>query len=267
MLLTDLNLARRLERAEGMANAEFVEARARVMPEWGAEWIEVAGAYCMYDRPGSPCTQTFGLGLFQMPAAAEMDRIEAFFRERGAEVHHEVCPLADKALLEMLGDRGYRPIELSSVLFLPLAGRESAVPATGVQVRLVSDGELDLWARTLAAGWSDVVDMPALSDLMKVSAARVGAHSFLAELEGQPVAAGGLAVHEGVALLAGASTIPQWRNRGAQGALLHNRLDYAAGLGCDLAMIVAEPGSASQRNAERHGFRIAYTRIKWALRA
>jgi hypothetical protein len=24
-------------------------------------------------------------------------------------------------------------------------------------------------------------------------------------------------------------------------------------------------GSASQRNAERHGFRIAYTRIKWSL--
>ena len=27
----------------------------------------------------------------------------------------------------------------------------------------------------------------------------------------------------------------------------------------------ALPGSASQRNAERNGFRIAYTRIKWAL--
>jgi hypothetical protein len=25
----------------------------------------------------------------------------------------------------------------------------------------------------------------------------------------------------------------------------------------------AQPGSGSQRNAERNGFRIAYTRIKW----
>jgi hypothetical protein len=25
----------------------------------------------------------------------------------------------------------------------------------------------------------------------------------------------------------------------------------------------AAPGSGSQRNAERHGFRIAYTRVKW----
>jgi hypothetical protein len=30
-------------------------------------------------------------------------------------------------------------------------------------------------------------------------------------------------------------------------------------------MMGAEPGSASQRNAERQGFRIAYTRIKWHL--
>jgi hypothetical protein len=30
-------------------------------------------------------------------------------------------------------------------------------------------------------------------------------------------------------------------------------------------MMVAEAGSQSQRNAERTGFRIAYTRIKWQL--
>ena len=35
--------------------------------------------------------------------------------------------------------------------------------------------------------------------------------------------------------------------------------------GCDLAMMVAVPGSDSQRNAERNGFRIAYTRTKWKL--
>jgi GNAT superfamily N-acetyltransferase len=67
----------------------------------------------------------------------------------------------------------------------------------------------------------------------------------------------------GVALLAGASTVPEHRKRGAQLALLDARLRYAAEHGCDLAMMGAAPGSASQRNAERHGFRIAYTRIKW----
>jgi hypothetical protein len=31
--------------------------------------------------------------------------------------------------------------------------------------------------------------------------------------------------------------------------------------------MVAAPGSDSQRNAERAGFRVAYTRTKWCLRA
>jgi hypothetical protein len=37
------------------------------------------------------------------------------------------------------------------------------------------------------------------------------------------------------------------------------------GAGGDLAMIVAPPGSDSQRNAERAGFRLACARKKWRL--
>jgi len=39
---SDLTLSRRLERAEGRGNADFVEARAELFPESGAQWIEVA---------------------------------------------------------------------------------------------------------------------------------------------------------------------------------------------------------------------------------
>ena len=87
--------------------------------------------------------------------------------------------------------------------------------------------------------------------------------SFLAELDGKPVATGALIVAGDVALLAGASTVPTARRQGAQLALLEGRLRYAASHGCTVGMMVTEPGSGSQRNAERHGFRIAYTRTKW----
>ena len=266
--LVDRSLSRRLERAEAVANARFVEARARLVPGSGAEWMEVAGAYAMYDGPRSPCTQTFGLGLFQMPDAADMDRIEAFFKERGAPVFHEVSPIADKALLPVLNERGYQPVELTSVLFLPLDGHAptAAVRNAAIHVRRVGEGEQDLWARTVAEGWREFTEIADLMPgLMRVAAGRQDALSFLAELDGQPIGAGALAIHEGVALLAGASTIPEWRHRGAQRALLESRLEYAARAGCDLAMMCAEPGSTSQRNAERNGFRIAYTRIKWGL--
>ena len=57
-LPSDHSLACRLERTEALANARFVEARARLEPGSGAAWIEVTGAYAMYDGAHSPCTQT-----------------------------------------------------------------------------------------------------------------------------------------------------------------------------------------------------------------
>jgi GNAT superfamily N-acetyltransferase len=66
-------------------------------------------------------------------------------------------------------------------------------------------------------------------------------------------------------LFAGAATVPELRRRGLQAALLEERMRYASDHGCDLAMMVAEAGSLSQRNAERQGFRVAYTRLKWRL--
>ena len=56
--LSDLTLARRLERCEARTNAAFVETRARLRPESNATWIECAGAYAMFDGIGSPLTQT-----------------------------------------------------------------------------------------------------------------------------------------------------------------------------------------------------------------
>lgn len=266
-VLSDLALSRRLERAEGAANARFVEARARLVPDSSAEWMEVAGAYAMYDGVNSPCTQTFGLGLLQLPTSADMDRLETFFTSHGAPVLHEISPLADKAVLELLNQRGYQPAEFTSVMFLPLAERASAAPNGRIKVRIVGAEERDLWARTAVEGWREFTEMAGLIlEMMRISASKEDAPCFLAELDGRPVAAAALAIHEGVALFAGASTIPEWRRMGAQRALLESRLEYAAGVGCDLGMICAEPGGASQRNAERQGFRIAYTRVKWRLK-
>ena len=70
--LADLNLARRLEKAEALSNVDFVEARKKVFPDSGAKWLSVAGAYAMFDGVSSPLTQTFGLGLVQPVTAAEM---------------------------------------------------------------------------------------------------------------------------------------------------------------------------------------------------
>ena len=260
----DLALARRLERAEGLANARCVEARARVSPEVGASWIEVAGALAMFDGPASPITQTFGLGLFEDVTAADLTRIESFFSTRGAPAHHEVSPVAGAPIVTLLTERGYEPFEFTSVMYRPIAERPLVASNSSLRVRTVGEAEAGLWSRIAAEGWSET---PGLGDYLltigPVFAVTSNAHLYLAELDGQPIAAATLHLHEGIAIMAGACTIPSARGRGAQLALLERRLDDAGADGCDIAMMGAAPGSISQRNAERHGFRIAYTRLKW----
>jgi GNAT superfamily N-acetyltransferase len=219
----------------------------------------------MFDGVDSPCTQTFGLGMFANPSDRDLETLERFFHERGAAVCHEICPIAGVRLLPMLNARGYRPIEISNVLFLALPGKaDPPGPPSTLQARVVGEQEHDLWAATAAEGWREAGDF---RELMRASAARRSGVDFLVEWEGSPIAAASLVIHEGVALMAGASTIPCWRGRGAQQALFRARLAYAAGAGCELAMVVTEPGSASERNAQRYGFQVAYTRTKWMLPA
>jgi GNAT superfamily N-acetyltransferase len=266
MLFSDLALARRLERAEGRACVEFAEARRRHNPQSGAEWMECAGAYAVFDTIDSPVTQSFGLGMFEELTPATLDTIERFFGDRGAGVQHEVSPLAGVAALDLLCSRGYRPIEISNVMVRPME-KPPASNAGNISVRRTAPEEAQLWAGINARGWAH--DHPELLDFVlemaALSAARQQSLCFLAELDGQPGAAGMLFIHEGVAVFAGAATVPEMRRRGLQAALLEERMRCAFDHGCDVAMMVAEAGGNSQRNAERKGFQIAYTRTKWKL--
>jgi GNAT superfamily N-acetyltransferase len=264
----DLDLARRLERTEASGNIEFVEARAKAFPDRGATWIEVAGTFAMFDGVGSPLTQTFGLGISEAITAEHMDAIEEFFRSRGAEVFHEVCPLADPSVWQLIKERNYQPVEFSNVLYRPISVdlRLDASRNEAIKVRVVEKNEVDLWAQTASEGWSEFAEVADFMRELNQVVAHSDGLSFVGELDGRQIATGVLTIAGDVALLAGASTIPAARRQGAQLAMLEDRLRYAAAQGCTIAMIVTEPGSGSQRNAERHGFRIAYTRTKWERR-
>jgi len=267
-MFSDLELSRRLERAEGFACAQYAEARDRLSPESGACWRECAGAYAVFNGVDSPITQSFGLGLFEPLTLEGLNRVERFFLDRGAPALHEVSPFAGVEALDLLCERNYRPVEVSSVLYRAVAAPDE-VPAKPIRVRLTGPKEAELWARTSTRGWAH--EHPELTEFLGQMGAMVAAsrqtRCFLAELDGEPGAAGVVCLHEGVALFGGSATVPELRRRGLQSALLRERMRFAFEHGCDLAMMVAAPGSDSQRNAERKGFRIAYTRTKWQLRA
>ena len=122
MIHADAALARRLE---GLIRAEFLRLAAiapAVLPGVSVECIQVGSGAALWLGEGSPVNLAVGLGMAGPVEEAELERVEAFYRERGAEAVISVCPLAHPSLLEGLGRRGWRASDFEHVLVLELGG-------------------------------------------------------------------------------------------------------------------------------------------------
>jgi ribosomal protein S18 acetylase RimI-like enzyme len=87
--------------------------------------------------------------------------------------------------------------------------------------------------------------------------------AFVATVDGKLVACGtGIVIPEHrVFALCGAGTLAAYRGRGLQTALLQARMAAAVKAGSEYAVVVTQGGTTSQRNAERLGFRVAYSKV------
>jgi len=267
IIFSDKTLAQRIERVDGLSNAAFVETRAKLFPESKAGWRGIGGAFAMFDSPQSPLTQVFALGLFQDVSTDLMEEIEDFFRRHNASVFIEVCPLADVSVSNLLHERGYQPVEQSNVLVKLIDEEPLLKPQSDVQVRLTHKDEKEAWANALGKGWANGEEISEeFLDFFKISYETDGTYCFAAVLNDEIIAGGVMNLREGVAALAGVSTVAKHRRKGAQNALFNFRINFAREHNCDIATVVTLPGSDSQRNAERNGFRVVYTRTKWMLK-
>ena len=261
MIHADVLLARRLEAAEA-ANARGC---ASAPPGIEPAVLEVGGGCAIYVGPGSPLSHAVGMGLNGPVSTHELDRLEAFFRTRGTHVNIDLCPLADPGLLEMLGDRGYRATEFNNVLVKRLPRGEIAFTP---RVRRAIAGEGDVWAYTVGRGFFD--ECPLTTEEMDVGRtifAMPGALCYLAVTEsGEPAGGGAAAVREGLATLFADSTMEQFRRQGLHRELIAARLNEALAQGCEWATASTLPGSTSQRNYERAGFEVVYTKVTLTAR-
>jgi len=239
MTFADRALARRLEVAEA--------ANARGCAPAGAVSLEIAGGCAIFAGADSPLTQAVGIGLAGPVSEAELIGLETFFRSRGARVAIDLCPLADAGLLEALGERGYRVTEFNNVLVKRLAGTEIVFTP---RIRRATAEEADLWSHTVGRGFFEQPELT--TEEMDVGRAS------------QPAGGGAMAVHGGLATLFADSTLAAFRRQGLHRELIAARLNEAIAQGCDLAVASTEAGSGSQRNYERLGFEVVYTKVTLA---
>lgn len=253
-IFADATLARRLEAAEAL-NARFCTASPPL-----AAFLEIAGGCAIFVGADSPLTQAVGLGLNGTVTEADVDALEAFFRSRAADVSVDFCPLADPGLLAILSRRGYRATEFNNVLVKRMAG---APIVLAPRVRRAMAGDDDLWSHTVGRGFFEQGDLTTSEmEVGRAIFAMQGAMCYLAVSEsGEPAGGGALVVRDGLATLFADSTIGTFRRQGFHRELIAARLNEAIALGCDMAMASTIPGSTSQRNFERLGFEVVYTKV------
>ncbi|MGD0427866.1 MAG: GNAT family N-acetyltransferase [Candidatus Acidiferrales bacterium] len=268
MRFIDLDLARRLEMAEAYAGRACAEACQRFHPEHSVAIEEIAGGIAVFAGVDSPITQAIGVGLNGPVSDAQVDALGEFFHSRKAPAAVELCPLVEPSLYEKFAARNYHLLELTDVLILDdlAAARIPGALPPGVTVRVSEPHEAKLWTQTVAQGFAEHYPVTqAMLDVMEGFYGRRDGCFFLAFVDGIVAGGAGVFAGQGVGGLFGASTLPAFRRRGVQAALLAARLAWAVEKGCDLAVSFARPGSISHRNIERNGFRVAYTRTKLVL--
>lgn len=258
-------VATRIEAADTHHLTRCYEAVTKHLPGRAASMVEVAGGVAPFVGKGLSLSRAVGLGMCGPVSSADLDALEALYQQHEADAEIDVAPYADPTLFEGLGRRGFRLVALDTLLALRIEpGTRFPPPAEGVTVRTAAPSEGPAWVRASLQGFSGSdSEVPAgLAETFEAAFHVLTSTSFFATVDGALAGTAGVNLHAGTASLFGASTLPGCRNRGAQAALVHARLTAAEAAGCDLAFTRTSPGSASQRNLERLGFRPVYSRAR-----
>lgn len=270
MSLMTPELAHRLERAEAQHLARQVESYAQLHPGQGARVMPAAGGVAALTAAafGRKLNHVTGFGLGAAASEDELVGLEAVYAAHGLATEIDLCPYVDAAALQLLARRGYTVNAFSNTYVKLLGEHHAELPAVaGVEVELVTAANAGAFFAACVAGFSvQMTERPLalLEVLASIAMARADTRLYLARVDGKIAGSAGLGLVDpqgaAVAHLYIASTLPQYRGRGIQRALLQARLAAARQAGFALASITARPSNTSARNAQRAGFELAYTK-------
>lgn len=194
-----------------------------------------------------------------------LEEIVRFYGERKRAFQLDVNPVGcSSKLFVRLAETGLCQEGFHTVLY-GLPREETPVFPAGIRVREVeNEADFDVYAEThcIASGM-----LPAhkhhFANNNRGLLNRPGWKLFVAYWHDRPAAVAAMHTDGDVASCALAATIPDFRGNGLQTALLLKRMYEARRADCRFVVAQASFGSASQRNLERAGMRVAWTRAVW----
>ncbi|OQD72568.1 hypothetical protein PENDEC_c020G01231 [Penicillium decumbens] len=202
-------------------------------------------------------------------ADADLKGLESVFATVGLEPEIHLSPFAQPSVFESLVSRGYIETGILSTYWCTLeqsAVEDTKACTTGapVMARRATVDETEQFIEASATGFqTNGRSYELLRALALIANRRTDTTLYLAFANHEIAGTAAMATMEtgsgGVAHLYLDSTLPGYRGRGVQLALIRARLLDAAWLGLGVATTITRVGDGSARNAERAGLRLAYT--------
>ena len=186
-----------------------------------------------------------------------------WYRSNGIKCRIEFVPeLISFSVFPKLSKLGFFQSEVATIVYGGTGG--DVVEESGIETEVVEreriDDFVDLWVEAM------VGNRPLTAERMqpyKITLKEKDWHCCVAKLDGKAVSSGAIYCNGDVAYLALVSTLPEYRNRGCQKALLLRGINACADLGCDLIVSGAAAGSVSLYNMHKVGMRTAFNKIVW----
>ncbi|MFA1821824.1 GNAT family N-acetyltransferase [Virgibacillus oceani] len=260
------HLARRIEQSE----IDALESRLKAVKEIDGNPMDVeiqrfgsATAFSVKNIPGPSFNTVKGISEDD---TEHIDSILDFYSNRQIPARFEITPAQSSTkLLKFLSDKGYFQCGFHTALCGALSNKLilNSTDAS-VSIRELEQNEFDIFGDIYTKGFN----MPSflnehIAQNNKVLHNNKHWTFYIASVKGVPAGVGVLFEYDGIGTLAASATIPALRNIGVHNSLLLKRLQQANQHNCHLIVGQAAYGSVSQKNMERVGMKIAYTKAIW----
>jgi hypothetical protein len=253
---------------------EIIEAKAfidmaRITPQPFKDSVEFTcmpvGTGCAISLPAAPA-----VGLNRIFALNDRDELNLAFewlKTKTGRRHVQIREtFAANALRGWILDHGL--VENGAWMKLTRPAPSAPLAIEGpVHTRLAGIDDAPIFGRLMCTGFGFPTE---LEPLWSCLVGKKGWACFIAELEGTAIGTGAMFVEDGCAWLGGGTTLGEYRNRGAQKALINARLNEGLAQGVSLfAVETAEPQedqpNISFANLKKAGFKPSYIRKNYLL--
>lgn len=269
MLITTQPLVQHMEKVAALHLRRQIEACRRLRPH--EEFIDslAGGGVAAITKADytRKLNHTTGFGMDGPVTSIDLALIQSISTRKGVTPEIDLCSLAHPTALQVLTSSCWTVNGFLNAYAYALHDLDySASGVTSdIQIHKAQEDQMEDFVRSSVQGFKDGGRPLDLLCLLAESAAnRKDTTIYLATQNGVIIGSGGMAVIDTdigpIAHLYIDSTLPSWRGRGVHAALIHARIQDARECGCVLATLETRPGSGSSRNAERMGFKLAYTK-------